>query len=129
MVSEIRWKDLIDEGRALIEVLQREHFPVSGAFWVADGQLRLVIASRLPSDKGPIQAYTEFLRILDMLNLQVLDYIDVAILSPTDPNYLDYYESLSYRGGPNARNLQLSNAFIYFLDPDAIPVAVPLKGT
>jgi hypothetical protein len=25
--------------------------------------------------------------------------------------------------------LQLSNAYIYFLDPDAIPVAVPLKGT
>jgi hypothetical protein len=121
MVTQPLWKELRDDGRALIDALRREHFPVSGAFWISNGYLRLVIASRLPSEKGPIQAYREFLRILHEINLHELDSIDVSVLSPTDPNYLTYYESLPYRSGWNPRDLQVHNAYIYFLEPDARP--------
>ncbi len=121
MVTQPLWKDLKDDGRALIDALQREHFPVSGAFWIDDGSWRLVIASKLPSEKGPIHTYREFLRILRATSLRELGSIDVSVLSPTDPNYLAYYESLPYRSGWNPRDLQVHNAYIYFLEPDARP--------
>jgi hypothetical protein len=121
MVTQLRPRDLIHDGRVLIDALQREHFPVSGAFWVNNGYFRLVIASRLPSEKGPIQTYREFLRILHEMNLRELDSIDVSVLSPTDPNYLSYYESLPYRSGWDPRDLEVHNGYIYFLDPEARP--------
>jgi hypothetical protein len=123
MVTEIRWKDLIDEGQALIDILQREQFPLSGAFWVSNGTFRLVIASQLARDKGSIETYQQFLGILERAGLQFLDYTDVSILSPTDANYLDFFDSLYYKGSVT-RNLKLgSYAYIYFLQPEAIPVA------
>ena len=66
LVKDALNADMIAAGKSLIELLDREAFPVSAAMWhfVAESnQWRLLLASSRVQSKGPKEAYMEVLRV------------------------------------------------------------------
>jgi hypothetical protein len=118
-------KDLIDEGRKLIEALRREQFPVTAAFWVKlpdSERHRLVIASPVPKELGRLAAYRRLHAIIKSVPLSLLSFEDISVLGPKDS---DFEALLSTAVGPVAlamrregsefRDVELEDAYVYYV--------------
>lgn len=81
--------EYIDHGRAILEALQRDKVPITEAFWYdipEVGEWRLIIASPMAGDVGPIQAYTILDRALKKIR-SPLSLRDISVLSPLDSQF------------------------------------------
>jgi len=121
MVIEILVKDSIEEGRAFLTALARAGFPMQAAFWKRvpdEGYWRLVIASQVARDNGPIEAYTQLGRVWDTLTHQDLSFNDITVLSPTDARYVRHRKELRYFPDSDPREKRVEDGYIYFIHPD-----------
>ena len=118
--------DYIDHGRAVLEALRRDKFPVTEAFWYdipEAGEWRLIIASPMAHIVGPNQAYT----ILDEALKKIrspLSLRDISVLSPSDSQFQSLREEALGPGKPGtgpatgySRGITFPDAYLYALPP------------
>ncbi len=79
----------VKQGEELIKVLHDEGFPIHLALWLYRpdryAELRLVIATPVLDEKGPIEAYKEVMTILKRRHSNLLPlFSHIQIVSPTD---------------------------------------------
>ena len=77
----------VEDGRRLVEALDRHNFPVTAAFWFYmpdSDEWRLLIASPVAEEKGPKGAYEDVQSVLSELNPPLeMALSDVSAISPT----------------------------------------------
>ena len=86
MVRATLVKDWIELGRRLTEALDRANFEVVASFWFYDqesDEWRLIIASPIVDDEGPLEAYRTIQRVLGELDYGELSLNDISVVSPT----------------------------------------------
>jgi hypothetical protein len=124
MYTKVLVKDLIEDGRNLIAVLQREQFPVTAAFWVKipdSERHRLVIASPVVKELGQLAAYRRLQTILESLTLEQLSFEDISVLGPNDANFKALLTTAlgpGFERGPSGgkfRDAAFEDAYIYYL--------------
>ncbi|HEV2199148.1 MAG TPA: hypothetical protein VGR73_04960 [Bryobacteraceae bacterium] len=84
-------KEQIEGGRAVLDALKAEAFPVAGAFWcrLPDRDYwKLIIASEFVSQFGPLAGYRKVRTILQEQPISSVSPSDIALFSPKDPEYL-----------------------------------------
>ncbi len=95
MAEEVLVKDAlsperIEAGKTLVELLDREKFPVIAAMWLFvpdSNEWRLLVASPKTQTEGPKKAYEEVLRALSTLpkGPERLALKDITLVEPTNP--------------------------------------------
>ncbi len=95
MAEEVLVKDalspeMIEAGKSLVELLDRERFPVTAAMWLFvpdSNQWRLLLASPKIQSEGPKKAYEEVLRALSTLpkGPQSLSLKDITVVESDNP--------------------------------------------
>ena len=90
MLKTVLVKELIDEGARLLQELDRRDYPVQAAFWLylpESDYWRLVMASPLVDQQGPIGAYRDLREALVVTNPSALSLQDISVLSPNGQDY------------------------------------------
>jgi hypothetical protein len=90
MLKTVLVKELIDEGARLLQELDRRNYPVEAAFWVylaESDYWRLVMASPLVDEQGPIAAYRDLREALAVTDPSTLSLQDISVLSPNGQDY------------------------------------------
>jgi hypothetical protein len=80
----------INAGRAIVDALRRDHFPISAAFWCRIPESRywrLVIGSKLIDRIGSLEGYRRLHEILRRLKLWDEFSGSISLLSPKDPAF------------------------------------------
>jgi hypothetical protein len=118
--------DYIDHGRAVLEALRRDKFPITEAFWYdmpEAGEWRLIIASPVARTVGPIQAYTILDRALTKIR-SPLSLREISVLSPSSPQFQSLREEALGPGKPGtgpatgySRAITFPDAYLYALPP------------
>ena len=113
--------DYIDHGRAVLEALRRDKFPITEAFWYdmpEAGEWRLIIASPMAHVVGPIQAYTILDRALKRIR-SPLSLSDISVLSPLSSQFQSLREEAVGPGRPGmspaAGGIAFHDAYLYSL--------------
>jgi hypothetical protein len=79
----------IEDGRRLIDALERAEFPISAALWYyfpESDDWRLVVASSLVDRLGPLQAYNQVQKVLATLPPDFsLSLKEISVVSPKRP--------------------------------------------
>jgi hypothetical protein len=100
----------LEQGRRLIETLDQAGFPVVAAFWsffAEEGLYRLVIASPVVDEKGPLEAYTRIQAALQNLGTPEFTLDTITALSPYDPLVIDVRLSQATDGPPSLAQTHL----------------------
>jgi hypothetical protein len=112
----------INAGRAIMDALRRDQFPISTAFWYRipeSGYWRLVIGSKLIDRIGPLEGYRRLRGILDRLGLWNTLSGSISLLSPSDPTFRSLHEYAQGPGqfgiGPSELHNMFQDAYIYSL--------------
>jgi hypothetical protein len=122
--TKVLVKDLIDDGRNLIEALQREHFSVTAALWVKrpdSERYRLVVASPVVKELGQLAVYRRLQTILKSVPLEQLSFEDISVLGPNDANFKALLTTAlgpGFERGPSGgkfRDAAFEDAYIYYL--------------
>jgi hypothetical protein len=90
VLIQVLVKDQIDGGRAVVDALTAEGFPVAGAFWcrLPDRDYwKLIIASEFISQFGPLAGYRKVRAILERQRVPSVSASDISLFSPDDPEY------------------------------------------
>jgi hypothetical protein len=90
MLKTVLVKELIDEGARVLHELDRRGYPVQGAFWLylpESEYWRLVLASPLVDQQGPIPAYRDLREALRATKPSTLTLEDISVLSPDGQDY------------------------------------------
>jgi hypothetical protein len=80
----------INAGRAIMDALRRDRFPIAAAFWCRIPESRywrLVIGSKLINRIGPLEGYRRLHKILHELGLWDEFSGSISLLSPNDPTF------------------------------------------
>lgn len=75
----------IEEGKYLVEALDRSKFNVEGALWyyyLKYNEWRLLLASPLVDEIGPKKSYNIVFSVIQDLNLSSISIMDISVLSP-----------------------------------------------
>lgn len=123
MLIQVLVREQIEGGSAVLDVLNAEGFPVSGAFWcrIPDQDYwQLIIASVFVSQMGPLAAYQRVRAILSKRPVETVSISDISIFSLTDPEYLRLREYAlgpdQFGGGPGngfPRNTSFADGWAY----------------
>jgi hypothetical protein len=95
----------MEMGARILEALQKNQFPISGAFWYRmpeSGFWRLVIGSKLVDKIGPLEGYRRLHGILAQMGLLALFSGSISLLGADDPDFLNLR---SYALGPRQFNV------------------------
>jgi hypothetical protein len=121
--------DYIDHGRTVLEVLRRDKFPITEAFWYnipEVGQWRLIIASPMAHIVGPNQTYAILDRALTKIR-SPLSLSDISVLSPSSYQFQSLRQEALGPGTPGtgpatgSREIAFPDAYLYALPPNALP--------
>lgn len=102
MLKTVLVKELIDEGARLLQELDRRDYPVPQAFWLylpESDYWRLVMASPLVDQQGPLAAYRDLREALGVTNPSALSLEDISVLSPNGQDYRALLASAAGVGG------------------------------
>ncbi|GAI16757.1 unnamed protein product [marine sediment metagenome] len=75
----------IEEGKILVEALDRSLFTLKGALWyyyLKHDEWRLLLVSPLVDRLGPKRSYTIIQNVIQDLHLFSISIIDISVLSP-----------------------------------------------
>jgi hypothetical protein len=116
--------EYIDHGRAVLEALRRDKFPITEAFWYdipEAGEWRLIIASPMAHTVGPIQAYTILDRALTKIR-SPLSLSEISVLSPLSSQFQSLRQEALGPGRPGmgqaaeyAPGITFHDAYLYTL--------------
>ena len=92
MYKTILVKELIEDGEKLLQELDRQHFPISAAFWYDSPDRdawNLYIVSEAAHQPGPLEAYMRIQQAMAGLKLTSLSVDDIVVLSPQRSAFRD----------------------------------------
>lgn len=95
MFIQILVEEKINAGRAIVEALRQDGFPIAAAFWCRvpeSGFWRLVIGSELIDRIGPLEGYRRLQEILRRLGVWNEFSGSISLLSPNDPAFQSLQE-------------------------------------
>ena len=120
MFVQVLVDEQINAGRAIVDALRREHFPISTVFWYRipeSGYWRLVIASKLIDRIGSLEGYRRVHNILHKLGLWNTLSGSISLLSPSDPTFRNLHEYAQGPGqfgiGPSELHNMFQDAYFY----------------
>jgi hypothetical protein len=91
LVTKVLVRELIDDGRRILEALDAKHFQVDAAFWwhyEDSNRWRLVIVTPVEEKLGPLKAYQRIHRVWDTLNpAPSFDLENAWALSKSSPEF------------------------------------------
>lgn len=124
MLKKILVRELIEDGKALLDELDRAGFPVLSAFWVdlredpmESHHWRLVLSSPDVDAHGPMAAYRAVQRVLGRMKTSALSFDDISVLSPNDQNYQNLRELAA---GPGRLGMELHGSLGSVIFEDSI---------
>lgn len=85
MVRTTLVKEWIEVGKRLTQALDESKVPVVASLWFFDpnsDEWRLIIASPLFDQEGPLEAYRAIQKVLDGLQQEELSLSDISAVSP-----------------------------------------------
>jgi hypothetical protein len=131
MASALLVDQDVADGRFLIEQLDRERFPFSGAFWFYRSDVdrwRLMIETRLVNASGPLEAYRRISDIVDRIKRKKgdgyrLDLSRIEVVKERDYLPSLFRRALARKGpisemriaGESVGGVFIEDAFIYRL--------------
>jgi hypothetical protein len=128
MYKTILVKELIEDGEKLLQELDREHFPITEAFWYDSPERlewNLYIVTEKAYEPGPLGAYTRVREALATLNGVSLSMDDIVILSPQRMQFRDLRKTIegvsqmSVTGERvNLERVPMQDAYIYLWSYD-----------
>jgi len=78
----------IEDGKKLVEALDKANFPVHSALWFylsESDEWRFIVASSLVDENGPKDAYTQIQRVLAKLSKPFgISLKNISVVSPND---------------------------------------------
>jgi hypothetical protein len=122
MYKKVLVEDLINDGRLLVEALDRNRFPITAAVWYdfPEAQWMLVIASPIVDQVGPMAAYTRVQRVLQTVQSSRLTLSDISLISPLSQEFQNLRLLLTTPGrlgrsaaSGGARTLVFEDAYVY----------------
>jgi hypothetical protein len=123
MYKTILVKELIEDGKELLQELDRRHFPISAAFWYDSPDRdawNLYIVSEAAHEPGPLEAYMRIQQAIAELKLRSLSVDDIVVLSPQRSAFRDLrrtIEGVSQMSASGERvkleGVPLQDAYVY----------------
>ena len=123
MYKTILVKELVKDGAALLNKLSAQGFPIFAAFWLylpEPMHWRLVIATPVVDDKGPILTYTLIQQTLASLGQSDLGLSDISVVSPQGTDFQELralIERMGQMAGPagegRIQDVIFEDAYIY----------------
>ena len=122
MYKKVLVEDLINDGRLLVEALERTRFPITAAVWYDFPEMpwMLVIVSTVVDQTGPMAAYGRVQRALQTVKPVQLALSDISLISPRSPEFENLRSLISTPGrlGQSAasgqtRSLIFEDAYVY----------------
>ena len=118
MYQKVLLEDLKEDGRLLVEALERNRFPITAAVWhdYPEAQWRLVIVSTAVDSIGPMAAYSRVQRALQSVEPSELTLSDISLLSPRSQEFQNLRSLVSAPGrhGPGrTREVVFEDAYVY----------------
>ena len=122
MYKTVLVERLIEDGKTLLDRLDKQNVPVKAAVWVYEPDRmtwRLVIVTDVANQPGPLEAYLQIQRAMAGLNLELaLD--DITVMSPASHNFAEFrrrMEGVAHlalaRGGSSAKGVSFDDAYFY----------------
>jgi hypothetical protein len=125
MFKTVLVNELVIDGQHLIEALQQQHFPVTGAVWrhlPESLEWRLIIVSPAVDQVGPMAVYTKLQGVLTKINPSQLTLSDITVVSPQSEEFQNLQSLVSAPGrfsaGPvtgHPRNIIFEDNYVYQL--------------
>jgi len=87
MDRKILVNEYIEEGKSLIEKLDKKKFPVVAALWFYfsdQDEWKLLVATEKIDKEGPIASYKIIQDVLEDKNIKNLNLDNISIISPSD---------------------------------------------
>ena len=97
MYKTILVKELIEDGEKLMQELDRQHFPITAAFWYDSAERQewnLYIVSEVAHEPGLREAIRRVREALATLNGVSLSLDDIVILSPQRMQFQDLRKTI-----------------------------------
>jgi hypothetical protein len=109
MVKTPLVSEWIEAGRRLTQALDAADFGVVASLWLYDpesDEWRLIIASRLVDDEGPLGAYRRVQKVLEAPELANLSLSDISVVSPD--HHLIRLLGLALKTGPEVSGIRFT---------------------
>jgi len=123
MFKKVLVNDLIADGQRLVEALQRQNFPMIAAVWChlpESLEWRLVLASPVVDQVGPMAAYTKVQSTLAKINPSQLTLSDITVISPHSEDFQNLCSLVTTPGRFSAgpangppRNIVFEDNYVY----------------
>jgi hypothetical protein len=124
MFKKVLVTELIEDGKALLQALIRNRFPMTGAVWYdfPEADWRLVIVSSAVDQSGPMAAYARVQRALQSFQPSRLTLSDITLIGPSSQEFQNLRGLLAVPGrfghppaGAHVRNVMFEDAYVYQL--------------
>ncbi|MGD0300993.1 MAG: hypothetical protein ABSE86_28245 [Bryobacteraceae bacterium] len=118
MYQKVLVEGLKEDGRLLVEALERNRFPITAAVWYdyPEAQWRLVVVSPAVDLVGPMAAYSRVQRALRSVERTELTLSDISLLSPRSQEFQNLRSLVSApgrHGSGRTRDVVLEDAYVY----------------
>ena len=122
MLKTLLVDDFKEDGALLLDVLEREHFPITAALWFYlddEGIWRLVIVTPYVDKNGPLRTYMRIMELLDKLEPRFrLNINNISVMSPKWQQFRDVQRTVEnmLRLGIDLRDSTFGEAYVYVWD-------------